>query len=305
MSGYLARIAARQLGVDEPLAPTRPSLYGDWRLDRHPTADPVSVADGGSVTDAGSDADSADINEIELVASVAPPRPHLARRRLDGTADPFQEVRPKPLRHQARRAERAVKVASVDHDPIEREQPAPAQASHVGRTEAGSPDGGKAPSRPLPAAPLALIRRAVKPLESSRPDAVQRAPDRPVAPASGARWKVSPTRIEPPQRGRSISALPRITGVERPFDLAHHPVVDRSSILPIRPIGVPAVASSPARRRALSADSTEERVVEVTIGRIEIRAAQELAIQGPARRMPRPSVSLEAYLHRRAVESGT
>lgn len=296
MNGYLHQLAARHLGVEDHLAPLRPALYGPW-----PLADPAPPRR--PVADAGLDLD-------EDVRVVDPHEPSAARRPAVGTSTgPQPETAPRPRPGHQSTAGPALRRPDPDGA---LPRPAGTAAGHVrqetvSRGDRAASDGPAATSHraeapPLPAAegrvPLATVPAGhIAPQPS--PSVAGRASEHRL-PATG-RVRVAPLaleRHEPPPDAPSS----RIT-VE-PWRVAA--VRYEPEPVPLVPL---AARRMPQPRSAVPGAGVDagpggvEQTIEVTIGRVEIRATPAAVAPPASRPAPAPrTMSLDAYLRRRARE---
>jgi hypothetical protein len=288
MSGYLGRLVARSLGTADLARPVIAPLFADWR--REPAT------------------------EVE-------------REAVDGALEihETQEREPTPSRA-ARSARPTEPLDAVAADPRPAARPLSGDRAAIPSTEPSPPSGGSAPSAtlgtlaPTGAAPVGVPsvgpRRSetasprplaqVEPVTVPAPSVVNALDDRPAP---------RPARKRP-ARADDATAIPvHPAEVARGRSQAHHDTPDRPALL------APTAPAIPAPRVVTRHDGTaggsrtpgsrpgpapipddSERTVEITIGRIEIRAVPGAAPPVGAAATRRTATSLEAYLLARARE---
>ena len=271
MSGYLGRLAARSLGIAEVARPVIPPLYADWRSE-------PSGPDG----------------EHEPVP------PEIVEERL-------APVRPRAVRG----GRPAVDEADESDHPVVA-SPRARDAPRV--TRAQGPDVDVAP---------AFDRSELGPIQGRRPARIQPATDpRPEEAGSAPAISVSTGRVLTPiavPMTRAGLVLPTTPQGEHPAVLDRRPAreptpAERTAILALT---APLVQAPPVMSRRASAardipavhpsvngaPEPDDRTVEISIGRIEIRAVPGSAPAGERQASPRrTAVSLEAYLGARSRE---
>lgn len=289
MSGFLGRLAERALGVEAAARPVVPSFFAEWRTGA-PGGEPVGRPDG----------DGLEPRVTEEAGRVAPgAEPGRVPATLLRTADPppvidvpaaVEPARSRPTAVGRPEEMTLVADAGTRSGPASRAEPAPM------RTHTEEP-------RPyLPAStlgPLAVVEphRAV-----------------PVLPAMAVG-----ERAAPPRRDRTIRSRP----VE-PDDFRAPSTPERTSnrarLTLLAPASAPSTTIervSPSRRpahgdaipgprftgRMEPVHGAEDRVVEISIGRIEVRATSVESVQPRSMPVARPGLSLEAYLQRRTREA--
>ena len=286
MSGFLRRLAERSLGQADTARPVVPPLYADWQRDGALAA-----------PDAGAAADDLTVEDVEETA------PPVSRRRpaRQQSREPVEEVPAQaspPTGSPSRRSPRAGEAAV--QPPIVVEPPPVAPVSALAPPPPNRT--GPAllpPAEPAPSNPASIADRRPADRRTTREPASQAAARPATAPAgmpnlaprplrrlADVAGADDPRRVEPrlttlAPAGAPPAAIPRIVAVAPPA---------RRTMAPA------AVATQPTEAAG------EERIVEISIGRVEIRATPVAATQERAAPAARPALSLEAYLHGRARE---
>jgi hypothetical protein len=287
VSGYLRRLAARSLGTADVARPIIPPLYSDWR--REPSIASDGEPSGGAL----------DVEEVAEAPPAHLPAVRSSRQPLPRDGDE-PDRRPSPSA-----TPRMVAVVPPSDAPAGTTPPI--AATHPERR----PVAGSRAALPTP-----IPRREVENAEPLPQAPARRATPPPLTVSAAA--DMPPPRPMPPARDRAHESSGSMT---RPSDRpraagAHPPVPDRPALLAL---SSPVIEAPPAGARHARSGSNasaprvqpptvpvvEERTVEITIGRIEIRAlpgAAPVAIPVAPRR---PTLSLDAYLHARTREGRT
>jgi hypothetical protein len=288
MSRYLRHLAERSLGVADVARAVVPALYADWRR-----AGPAWAPDT---------LDSYGREGLEVEPEELPP-PHEPRRasRRPRSAEPTPNdseeagIRPAGARRTDSRPEaprEAVPAADVPELP-----PVPTTATRETRRIAPVVTRTPPPGRAEPRSPRSLPAPAEPVVRSA-----DVGPRRVVASVTEQAAVTVPPIL--PSRP-SLPALESVRHMEaRQTTLAPAGAPDA----PIPRVVVPRTAAAPATRTAGSlrgSDPTgmpaEDRIVEISIGRIEVRATPAPVREHPTPAL-RPTLSLDAYLHGRARE---
>ena len=281
MSGFLARLSARALGVAETVRPVIAPLYAGWRI--APDDQRVEPAD----------------LEIDETREVEPARDRPAPR---GRPAPSNEtVAAEPVSPIATIRPTAAVVPPGTHRDRHDEPPAAGavpERSAERRTEA-APD---APPARRPAA-----RRSEPRVDAtlSTPSGVVAGPVRVAAP----RPTTLRARSEQPEPVQPLTAAIRPSEASSPTVPAPSPML----VAPTSAVGAPRVVTrldppSASRRTGgpglapVGRAMDEERTVEISIGRIEIRATPGAAPVATPTAQRRTAVSLDAYLLARSRE---
>ena len=272
MSGYLGRLAARSMGIADVARPVIAPLYADWRGE--PSTGPdVEI--------------TAELPEI-VEERLAPVRPRSVRGSRPA-ADEVDDSEQRPIATPRARATPAVTSSrgpDVDAPPVlDRAEHKPIQARRralVGppadpRTEEAdaAPAISVSTGRARPPIPVPVVR--ARPVDPSTPPGEDPA-------GLDRRPAGNPTSAE-----RTAILTPTSPAVQAPPVLTRRASVARDA---------PA-----ARPLADGAPAPDDRTVEISIGRIEIRALPGSAPAGERQTSPRrTAVSLEAYLDARSRE---
>jgi hypothetical protein len=287
MSGYLRHLAERSLGMADVARAVVPPLYADWRR-----AGPAGVVDTlGSegrddlevVTEEGSTPQRApwtprpprSVEPIPKDSETADTRPARSRRadRASDASRPAvaaaEVLELPPVMTRAPRESRRI-------EPVETPTPEPRQIPLPSRTP------GPATAEPAPrsaeAGPRSATARVTVPVRVSIPPILRRTPGLPALqssrPVEARRTTLAPV-------GAPTAPIPRVV-VPRPAAASTHP---------------PGSGRGPDG----TAMPAQHRIVEISIGRIEVRATPAPVREHRAP-TPRPTLSLDAYLQGRARE---
>lgn len=314
MNNYLANIAARSFNLT-PLV--RPRLPGQFE---------APVQSDGAINRpefgrAPTSAAQPEAPEIESSASVdtAPPAPH---RRARGSFDVKDEpIHAAPSSRDNRAMHRSVRVEARPIEPsvnavTETRTPRGASPVRRGQAEAQSPDEASTSTS-------LERRRASEQQHISADDGQRTATIQPASSSSGEEVNKSRPPVAPRQAGMATVA-PRPAGVREKSGIDDSAETnDKSprlpSITPIAPLSRVDEQSGPSNRLPVivqsrvaprlagdrfalnqQANVSPEPTVQVTIGRIEVRAVQSSQPSSAKPRATPPVMNLDDYLRRRS-----
>jgi hypothetical protein len=294
---FLTRLVDKTLGIDGGITPRMRSLFEpaqEFELDASqlwPEAQSAEVAPQPEGADSGAHRRS---------VRAADDRPHLQRDDLLPTerlpraplAISQQEHRPDaaPDQGTAPAEPRPGSVTAPDQDTVRAERtrrPAPAAVPAQNRPATGERGGARIGALAMP-----LAFRAARPDETNA-TAPQPEFAPPAAPA------LLPTRVDWPAGPEARSPMPAASIPERAATLLTS--ARRAAIQ-----GIPPIPGGPQQprweeRRAEQNDQTAGPIINVTIGRVEVRAVPAPATKSP-RAAPGPQpLSLDEYLKRRGA----
>lgn len=289
MSRFLQRMAERSLGVEQAATPIVPSFFADWRtatVGAPPSVEPGHET-GMEIVVTETTAPARNL-EVAAVRKHAPPAPGL---------EPAVRVESRAAAPPDPRPTRIIPAASLEDSGSEDDVPRLAVPAQPARRETSVP----------------IRERRERSVGPRHEGAMTLARDVPVPP-------VPPTRRAarvPPDRGEAVS--PSVNGPTLVPPLA----APRPSVAARRTVLAPAASPSMSiegivrPRRAAAGDAlprrqgrdqvrlltgAEERVVEISIGRIEVRALPGETAQ-PRATPERRGLSLEAYLRGREARA--
>ena len=290
MSGYLRRLAARSLGTADVARPIIPPLYSDWRRQS-------SMVAGGQPSGGPLEVEEFTESPPARLPAVWPMHQSVPRSAHEPSGPPSTPPTSRTdtvTPPSGAPAETALPVVTKpEHRPARGSRPLIADPTPTPR-RAGEEAG------PIPAAPVRRVTAPASPTVGVPPDMP---PPRPVP---VVRDRTVDSTGSTPERSdrRHGQADPRPSASDRPALLAlAAPSIEAPPAGPRRARSESGAGAPWARPAA--APMAEERTVEITIGRIEIRALPGAA---PAASPPvgrRTTMSLEAYLHARAREGLT
>jgi len=272
MSGYLARLVATRLGLVEKVQPRLAPLFAEVR-------DPASARGSGAhapmpghspLARAGSPPRRTPLPSTPGPAPRAvPPALPLASSAAEGTlgvAPPAAGAAPGPLPERALQGTRP-------SDPAPGSRAAPGDASAATREM-------RTPRAPRPVLPLEAGRASLRREGGVEEAAAPRSPGT-LAPTGAPGGALHPAGRRPPE---VASGAPPGPGLFAP--------------------GAPAPATATRAPQGPAAAEAEPPVIEVTIGRIEVRAVTPPAPLLRAAPAPRraPALSLDEYLRRRGEQ---
>jgi hypothetical protein len=288
MSGYLSRLVARSLGTADLVRPVIAPLYADWRREPSITADRGAIDDGLEVHE---------IREAEPTRAPVARSPRATGSPMADGGDPPPAARPL-LRASAPvpspeppRAEPQSTPPRSTAGTIALPEAAPIDTPSVARRRSQT----ARPRSPEPIARVTVPASSTVNVPDDHP-APRPAPKRPTRIDAATAILVDPaeTPRDRPTTPRGTPDRPALLTPTTPAIVAP-PVVARSGPFT-------GVSQAPGRSNPASTPDDRERTVEITIGRIEIRAVPGTAPAAAPVATRRTSMSLEAYLLARARE---